>query len=200
MATFEPLPRLRKSAPRPLLAAWTRSPKRHERIIRIIGFIIFIKIIGLFCVIRIINAISHYLISSGTASRSLKAPGRLGPKYDHIIQGFKKNWRLLAHRLGRGDRGHVRFLQVAQHVSATSLNALPHRWPTSGRIPVIARWQCQTHQVFSQPSVSQLPRRHPMPLLLAARLSAQADAIAGSPRKPDGVGRFRCRRPRGCFC
>ena len=200
MVTFGPLPGPRKSGPRVLFTVWIRGPGSHERIIRIIRIIRFVKIIGLVCIIRIVSTISQDLISPGLARRPLGILAARGRNIAILQKAFKKNWPLLAHRLGRGNRGHDHFLQFGQHVSPTSLNALPHRWPTSGRIPVIARWQCQTHQVFSQPSVSQLPRRHPMPLLLAARLSAQADAIAGSPRKPDGVGRFRCRRPRGCFC
>ena len=87
-----------------------------------------------------------------------------------LQKAFKKNWPLLAHRLGRGNRGHDDFLRLAQHVSTTSLNALPHRWPTSGQIPIIAGRQCRSPQIHSQASVSLLARPHPLPLLLAARL------------------------------
>ena len=83
---------------------------------------------------------------------------------------FKKNWPLVAHRVDRGNRGQDHFLQFGQHVSTTSLNALPHRWPTSGQIPIIAGRQCRSPQIHSRASVSLLARPHPLPLLLPARL------------------------------
>ena len=85
-------------------------------------------------------------------------------------EAFQKNWPLLAHRLGRGNRGQDHFFKLGQHVSTTSLNALPHRWPTSGQIPIIAGRQCRSPQIHSQASVSLLARPHPLPLPLPARL------------------------------
>ena len=87
-----------------------------------------------------------------------------------LQKAFKKNWPLLAHRLGRGNRGQDHFLQLGQHVSTTSLNALPHRWPTFGQIPITAGRKCRSPQIHSQASVSLLARPHPLPLLLPARL------------------------------
>ena len=87
-----------------------------------------------------------------------------------LQKAFKKDWPFVAQRLGRGNRGQDPFLQPGQHVSTTSLNALPHRWPTSGQIPIIAGRQCRSPQIHSQASVSLLARPHPLPLLLPARL------------------------------
>ena len=87
-----------------------------------------------------------------------------------LQKAFKKNWPLSAHRLGHGNRGRDHFLQLGQHVSTISLNAPPHRWPTSGQIPIIAGQQCRSHQMHSQASVSLLARPHPLPLRLPARL------------------------------
>ena len=87
-----------------------------------------------------------------------------------LQKAFKKNWPLLVHRLGRGNRGQDHFLQLGQHVSPTSLNALPHWWPTSGLIPVIAGRQRRSPQIHPQASVSLLARPYPLPLPLPARL------------------------------
>ena len=87
-----------------------------------------------------------------------------------LQKAFKKNWPLLAHRLGRGNRGQDHFLQFGQYVSPASLNALPHRWPTFGQIPITAGRKCRSPRIRSQASVSLLARDHPLPLLLSARL------------------------------
>ena len=87
-----------------------------------------------------------------------------------LQKAVKKNWPLLGHCPGRGNRGQDHFLQLGQHVSTISLNAPPHRWPTSGQIPIIAGRQCRSPQIHSQASVSLLARPHPLPLLLPARL------------------------------
>ena len=109
MATFGPLPGPRKSRPRALFTAWTRGPRSHERIIRIISIVRFIKIIGLICIIRIISTISQYLISSGPARRPLRAPDRQGPKHRYFIIGHNKIWLLLDYYPGYGNRGQEHF-------------------------------------------------------------------------------------------
>ena len=87
-----------------------------------------------------------------------------------LQKAVSKNWPLLGHCSGRGNRGQDHFLQLGQHVSTISINAPPHRWPTSGQIPIIAGRQCRSPQIHSQASVSLLARLQPLPLLLAARL------------------------------
>ena len=87
-----------------------------------------------------------------------------------LQKAFKKNWPLSAHRLGHGNRGRDHFLQLGQHVSTISLNAPPHRWPTSGQIPIIAGQQCRSPKIHSQASVSLLLRHSLLPLPLSARL------------------------------
>ena len=126
--------------------------------------------IGLLYIIRIIATISRNLISACRARRPPRAPGRRGPKNEHFTKGCQKELATFGHCPGRGHRGHDHFLQLGQHVSTISLNAPPHRWPTSGQIPIIAGRQCRSPQIHSQASVSLLARPHPLPLLLPARL------------------------------
>ena len=87
-----------------------------------------------------------------------------------LQKAVKKNWPLLGHCAGRGNRGQGHFLQLGQHVSTILLNAPLHRWPTSGQIPIIAGQQCRSPQIYSQASVSLLARPQPLPLFLPARL------------------------------
>ena len=134
------------------------------------GIIRFIKLVGLICIIRIISTISQYLISSGLVRRPLRAPGRQGPKNDHFTKGFQKELVTFGPLRGPRKPGQADFLQLQQHVSTISLNAPPHRWPTSGQVTIIAGQQCRSHQTHSQASVSLLARPHPLPLLLPARL------------------------------
>ena len=51
-----------------------------------------------------------------------------------------------------------------QHVSTISLNAPPHRWPTSGRITIVVGRQCRSPQInFTDHCCYCFPRPSPYP-------------------------------------